>query len=139
MELCHEMMGAGHTTAYTQLLDIIAVSMEGKLSGEESCAFLHELGAYLVRRLAAFQAISSLAETDEMIRSQILQGLNGLLGSVDELRACLENPGEGESLEDIADYILHNARESDSFISEAISALKETLEQAATMPAEGPD
>jgi hypothetical protein len=126
-----ETIGVGHTRAFIQLREIMEMSAEGKISGEESSGFLEELNLYLTEKMENFGAIENLAPGDEPWRNQILQGLQCLQRSVSDLQDFLENPKD-DSPQDMVNKVTQEAQEADNLIFEALSAMTGTSEQPAS-------
>ncbi|MGV8121642.1 MAG: hypothetical protein AB2L14_17925 [Candidatus Xenobiia bacterium LiM19] len=118
-----EMIDLGHTTAFSQFLDILEAFQEGKLNKDETYYFLEELYLYLNTHSQKFNAIEELAPEDENQRQLLLQGLKGLQNCLSEFKSYFEY-GDNESPQRLLVKLQEEARESDTLILQAITTLR---------------
>lgn len=118
-----EMMDLGHTTAFSQFLDILEAFQEGKLNKDETYYFLEELYLYLDTYIQRFNAIEELVPEDENQRLLLLQGLKGFQNCVSEFKSHFEY-GDNESPQRLLAKLQEEARESDTLILQATTTLR---------------
>jgi len=118
-----EMIDLGHTTAFSQFLDILEAFQEGKLTKDETYYFVEELHLYLDNRIQKFNAIAELAPDDENQRMLLLQGLHGLQSCTSEFKSHFEYE-DNELPERLLLKLQEEARESDTLILQATTTLR---------------
>jgi|GEM_PF-3186686 hypothetical protein len=122
-----EMIDLGHTTAFSQFIDILEAFREGRLNNDETYYFLEELRLYLDSRIQKFYAIEELAPDDDTQRSLLLQGLQGFQNAVGEFKSYFEYSA-GESPARLLAKLLEQAREADTLILQATTTLRSEIQ-----------